>query len=381
LAAGSPDQAIEAPRPLGRLTLCVSQQCNLACAYCYGATDGYMGTRQRMPAHTALKAVRTCAAARHIRHVQFFGGEPLLNRQCIYVTVHELESMHRQGILPSMPSLSMATNLTLMDEDMARFMAEKNMQAATSLDGPQVIHDRLRTDRAGKGSHGRVMHGLDLLRKHGVPFTLECTYTTRHFRNGHDIPGICDYLHAQRPHRFDIVLAAVPGNASLDPSQGPLWHDILRSHTESLEHVLDVWAQGETMRHGLAMDVLRSERPEPETFCTAGSSNVAVAADGGCYPCHMMIGMERFRSESPLQTLRAGQPCRKPDFAACAGCHARDLCVICVGKMLMYAPEAPRPHSHLCEFTQHSLAALVRAFDARMPALCDNKKAPPAPVQ
>ncbi|GAL17323.1 putative arylsulfatase regulatory protein [Vibrio maritimus] len=54
-------------------------------------------------------------------------------------------------------------------------MAEHNFLVGLSIDGPQMLHDAYRTNRAGRGTHKQVMKAVELLHKHNVSFaTLTC---------------------------------------------------------------------------------------------------------------------------------------------------------------------------------------------------------------
>lgn len=53
---------------------------------------------------------------------------------------------------------------------MGRVLKENNFLIGVSIDGPDNIHNRYRVDSAGKGSFGRVMTGVENLRKHNVDY-------------------------------------------------------------------------------------------------------------------------------------------------------------------------------------------------------------------
>lgn len=44
-----------------------------------------------------------------------------------------------------------------------------------SLDGPRFVHDLYRSDKRGHSSFDDVMHGLELLKHHGVDFNVLVT--------------------------------------------------------------------------------------------------------------------------------------------------------------------------------------------------------------
>ena len=66
-------------------------------------------------------------------------------------------------------SQAIQTNGTLIDEEWCRFFVREKILVGLSVDGPATVHDRHRRTHGNGPTHARVMRGLDLLRKHGIP--------------------------------------------------------------------------------------------------------------------------------------------------------------------------------------------------------------------
>ena len=62
------------------------------------------------------------------------------------------------------------TNGTLINDAWCEFFLKNNCSVGVSVDGPANIHDKHRKDRQGKGTHDKVMRGIEFLKKHKVPF-------------------------------------------------------------------------------------------------------------------------------------------------------------------------------------------------------------------
>jgi len=60
------------------------------------------------------------------------------------------------------------TNGTMLTDEWCRFFKENGWLVGVSVDGPQNFHDEYRRTRQGKPSFHKVMHGINLLNKHGV---------------------------------------------------------------------------------------------------------------------------------------------------------------------------------------------------------------------
>ncbi len=70
---------------------------------------------------------------------------------------------------------TLQTNGTLLNDDWCAFLARERFMVGISLDGPRFVHDLYRPDKRGRSSFDDVMHGLELLKQHGVDFNVLVT--------------------------------------------------------------------------------------------------------------------------------------------------------------------------------------------------------------
>lgn len=145
---------------LGQITLELTERCNLRCEYCiYGAENDVFRNfgNQDMSFETAKKAIDYGVAhSGDELAVTFYGGEPLLMfdllKQCVE---------YCQGIKNKKINFAMTSNLVLMDEEKAKYIASiPDFVVTCSLDGPKEIQNRYRKFPNGKGSFDIVMQGL-----------------------------------------------------------------------------------------------------------------------------------------------------------------------------------------------------------------------------
>lgn len=151
--------------------------CNLACEYCYylDKAQYYPGSSLRMDYETLERVTAAYLQAHPGPEVTFGwqGGEPLLMGRDFYRRALELQAKYR---LPGQQvTNAMQTNGTLIDEQWADFFAENHFLIGISLDGPPELHDRHRKDRAGQGSHPRVLAGLRQLQQRKVDYNVLVT--------------------------------------------------------------------------------------------------------------------------------------------------------------------------------------------------------------
>lgn len=155
------DEALQCQQLIIELT----GQCNLRCKYCiyndhYGQARKF--NQERIDFDTAKKAIDYAYAHRSPKFfaVGFYGGEPLLNfkvmKQCIDYCLTAYKDVK--------PTFSFTTNLTLMTEEIAEYLARvPNMSIIASVDGPEDIQNRNRTFANGAPTFDAVYRGLKYL--------------------------------------------------------------------------------------------------------------------------------------------------------------------------------------------------------------------------
>ncbi|WHX50114.1 anaerobic sulfatase maturase [Paenibacillus woosongensis] len=151
----------------------VSEDCNLACDYCYYSTCGGKPGRKinRIDPVLLEKFMKEyMERSRGSATFAWQGGEPLLAGLGFFEEVVRLQAKHAPR--NTMISNSLQTNGTLITEKWASFFKQYNFLVGVSLDGPKEIHDARRVDSRGLGSFDRVMKGIEHLRKHRVDFNI-----------------------------------------------------------------------------------------------------------------------------------------------------------------------------------------------------------------
>ncbi len=322
------------PGAVGNLALFLTQSCNLACSYCYGDSGTY-GGGGLMSSETGRAAVDWLLAssgdARELR-IGFFGGEPLLNLPVLQEVVAYARG--RTAACGKEVSFSITTNATLIDDDVAVYLAAERIRPLVSCDGPPEVHDRQRPFKDGRGSHAEVVAAVQRLRPafpdlrgratvygHTDPFAV---------RRGLDEAGFA---------RHSVFLA----------SPVVLHEDgCCREQVEREEQVARMLAYRRAESAGLFAAIARRAfdpaKPPAEVLeldklavrrkrhygCGVGRGLRAVSVDGGIYPCHRFVGLEEFRmgdvggrpAEGPTDYHRAVVQ----NLPACRACWARHFC-------------------------------------------------------
>jgi sulfatase maturation enzyme AslB (radical SAM superfamily) len=138
--------------------------CNLRCTGCWAAEYGH---KLNLSLETIDDIIRQGKKMGTYMYI-YTGGEPMVRKKDL-ITLCERH--------PDCEFLSF-TNGTLIDEDFCREMLRvKNFVPAISLEGFKQAND----GRRGQGVFEKVMHAMDLLRKHKLPFGISTCYTSANY--------------------------------------------------------------------------------------------------------------------------------------------------------------------------------------------------------
>lgn len=137
------------------LTLHLTPACNMRCDYCYAPPQ----PGAAMSEATAERALELGASLGDGScGVIFFGGEPLLQRELIEVTVSRARAIERQG--RGRFHFKTTTNGLLLDDAFLEFAVREEVLVAMSFDGVREAHDRHRKLADGTGSYDLLVARL-----------------------------------------------------------------------------------------------------------------------------------------------------------------------------------------------------------------------------
>ena len=112
------------------------------------------------------------------------GGEPLMVGLPFFRKAMELQKKYAGG---KEVENTLQTNGVLLNDEWCSFFRDNNFLIGLSLDGPEDIHDAFRRDCGGAPTFSRVMHGVELMKKHGVEFNILSTVNARSEGRGAEV--------------------------------------------------------------------------------------------------------------------------------------------------------------------------------------------------
>ena len=352
----APGERASSPR-WANLTLFVTDQCNLRCAYCFESYRSLRETGRTITRETAAAALdfffdRLYPDA-EVYDLHLFGGEPLLAWDMVeWIT---LEARRRaeaklvgqasrlpttQSVDPSAdsgngpnrhPALSMSisTNAIGLTARQAAFLREHEFDVSVSFDGPAEVHDQFRKFPNGRGSFAAVQKGLAHLNVAQPPSAVSLAPPPAPRSPGEvgsavslrqpPYTSVAGRLHRGNTDVLKSFLAAYEATggkqgiaftlARLSPDH-PLRlreddvDQILDSYRKLVDFIIERTAKGE-YGHLAALMIGNDyvgrfiprlkARSRGSRRCGAGMSLFVVSTDGGVYPCRSLVGIDEYR--------------------------------------------------------------------------------------
>ncbi len=154
------------------MTKPVGPICNLNCTYCFylekeklfGETEQF-----RMADDVLENYIQQYIEQQSVPEVSFAwqGGEPTLLGVGYFRKIVELQQKHANG---KKITNAIQTNGTLLNDEWCEFLAKHDFLVGLSIDGPPELHDAYRVDKRDRSTSGKVIRGLNYLKKHKVEF-------------------------------------------------------------------------------------------------------------------------------------------------------------------------------------------------------------------
>lgn len=201
------------------ITLNVSNRCNLSCTYCFEhKKDGEM-----MSFETAKlivdKSYRSLPKNKFT--INFFGGEPLTNWDMIKKLIDYIDQKQYQV------TYGITTNLTLLTDEMIRYIDEYSINVLISIDGTPHSHNRNRNN-----SYEVVAKNIQRLIDHGCQLLLEGRMTIT--------PSEAKYMFDGVKHLWEIGINNILPIAVTDMEWAD---DELNDYRESYKKILDFYLE------------------------------------------------------------------------------------------------------------------------------------------
>lgn len=356
--------------------------CNLDCSYCFYLEKEKLYPQRhnnwKMDEATLEAFIKQQIAAQDgdLVNIGWQGGEPTLLGIDFYRKAVALCDKYANG---KTVQHSFQTNGLLLDQHWCEFFNQHDFLVGVSIDGPAELHDTYRLNGAGKGSHDKVMQGINQLQQHGVAFN---TLTVVNNINAFQPKAVYRFLksigakHMQFIPLVERKTATADSNglylihpdqqleSSVTPWSVPSWQ-----YGEFLKQIFDEWLQTDVGQIFIQIfdATFASWCGQASGVCvfspTCGNA-FALEANGDLYCCDHFVYPEYKLGNihhSDIRTLNVGQRARKfgqdkltqlnRDCVECEfnfACHGG-----CPKHRFMLSPQSLPRHNYLCQGYLH----------------------------
>ena len=265
---------------ISRITVHVSNDCNLRCKYCYAQGGHYGGERILMAANTAEMFVDFCVKEfDKINRIVFFGGEPLLNPKIIDIICARFKQYKAQNKISYIPLFVIVTNGTVLSDEIIDLIQRHIDLVCVSIDGEKEFHDSNRVFKDGTGSFEKVSDFITAVQRKTVKsLQYEATYTKTHIDSDYQRETVMEFLKKQ----FGIDGAVV--------DEEGLGYDPLLEYWNKMLELEDDNILFEFLPEDFYHIFTKLLNNKDNYFCPVAKRTFAVNCNGDIYACHLLNG-------------------------------------------------------------------------------------------
>lgn len=355
----------------------VSDDCNLACDYCYySSCKGHIKRKiQTIELETVEKMIKEyMAETSGIASFIWQGGEPLLAGLNFFEKIISFQVKYAPP--HTKISNSIQTNGTLITPKVAKFFKKYAFIVGVSIDGPKDIQDKRRNYRNGRGSYNDVMKGISNLRKEGVPFNI---ITVVHEDNVNRVEELFEFYLKEK---FDYIQFIPCMDFMSQDSSGEAKFLISKEdYGKFLCQAFDKWYNTGKPRINIhhfvnLFSMLTGHQSHMCFFSDSCSSTLVVESNGDVFPCDFYIDENHKLGNINNDTLKIILESEKLlDFHlakrmlsdSCTSCSYQKICNGGCPRNRNWSSEGFYVRDYFCEsyqmFYQHSVEKMELLID------------------
>jgi uncharacterized protein len=299
-------------------------RCNLACDYCYiDKSDSVMSLST---AERIIQFIFDNARPSDTLDIGFFGGEPLLEFGLLKRIVELI--MDHGSFNPEKARLSVTSNGTILNDEIVKYLSEKQISLCVSCDGPPAAQDRFRHFPNGEGTSTIVEKNLKRALE-AMPFTsVNAVYS----------PETLRFL----PETVSYFLSLGLRKIYLSPNISARWTQkeaaLLSSvYSAVAEQYINANNSGRSAFISLIdskISLLTQGGYKPAERCKMGKGEYAFGPSGNVYPCERLIGFDDGKTHclgNIHSELSSNKMCQGVSSTStnseCAECTLKDYCM------------------------------------------------------
>lgn len=198
----------------------LSEQCNLACKYCFLGNNDEMKRKNFLPG-SMTKETAEQAISFFIRQIKesgldneenkpviiFYGGEPLMNFPILEYIAERINSLRDSESCIKNAELSMVSNGLLLTKERLERLRELQVGIAISIDGFTEDTNKMRIDVSGNPVFHKILEKLDLCKSLDIPVSLSVTLSEETVKDHQTIQDLLD-TYGIKSFGFNIMMSS-----------------------------------------------------------------------------------------------------------------------------------------------------------------------------
>jgi len=267
----------------------ITQRCNQRCIYCQVSSQAENQKGLDMTIEVAKKAVDTALASpTRFLKIEFQGGEPLLNFETVkYIIEYTRQHPASEG---KDVEFVLCTNLTLVTDEILKYLSERDVFLSISLDGPKHVHDFNRRFQDGRACYKTVIDALERAKRFIPMENISALMTATKYSLDYPREIVDEYLRHGFSSLFVRPLNPFGYARRITEQIGYSAKDFIRFYKNILEYLIDVNRKGVFVEEAFTSLLLtRILTPYSTSFVDlqfpsgTGISGVAYGHDGNVY--------------------------------------------------------------------------------------------------
>jgi len=274
----------KANQKIKNVTFSVTDDCNLACTYCYFT---HKTNKTKMSFDVAKSAIDWLLSSDQVDEYDgviwdFIGGEPtlemdLIDKICDYILLRMYEMNHKWLLCYR---IMIGTNGLLYDSESVQKFINKhsyNVHIAITIDGNKQKHDLSRIRKDGSGSYDTVLKNVLLWEKQTGNYVTKSTFAHD------DLPFLKDSIISLWNVGIRNVMANVVFEDAWKDGDDEIFYNQL---IELADYVVDnhLWDKYSVRFFDPTVGLPLSDSMLKSNYCGTGEM-LAIGTDGSFYPC------------------------------------------------------------------------------------------------
>lgn len=231
-------------------------RCNSSCIYCQVARknmDDHEADMTKETAKNTVKTIMSCPSP--AIKIEFQGGDPSTYFEMVKYIIEEAEwqNLFKKKDL----GFVICTNVTLLNEDMVKYLQVHKCEISTSLDGPRELHNTNRPLQNTTQTHEKLEENLKMIRSISGEDSVAALMTTTKYSIGHFKEIIDEYV---RLGLNNIFLRALNPYGFAKQYKEKIAYpidDFIKSYKEGLDYIIELNTKGTFFIEGYAALLLK----------------------------------------------------------------------------------------------------------------------------